>query len=241
MINLLIAILGLCIGSFLNVAILRLPKSQSIIKPASYCPSCKNFLRWYHNIPLLSWLFLRGKCAYCKNPISIQYPLIEVSCGVLFYYFSTILEPYYAIVAGIIFSLMLAMSIIDYRYKAVPDALLLPALLFALAFRLELEALHDALLFAGGFALLRICISAFKKQESMGEADTVIAAIIGAVLGIKLGLVAIYIAALIALLAFVIIKKANYELPFIPFLSLGLFITYIFKEFLLKLIGVYFG
>jgi leader peptidase (prepilin peptidase)/N-methyltransferase len=75
----------------------------------------------------------------------------------------------------------------------------------------------------------------------MGEADIIIAAIIGAILGIKLGLVAIYIAALIALLAFVIIKKTNYELPFIPFLSLGLFITYIFKEFLLKLIGVYFG
>ena len=77
-------IVGVAIGSFLNVVILRVPKGESISFPASHCPKCNNKLKFYHNIPLLSWIFLGGKCAYCKEKISLQYPLIEFLTSIIF-------------------------------------------------------------------------------------------------------------------------------------------------------------
>ena len=77
-------LLGLCIGSFLNVCILRLPRDQSLLRPRSTCPHCKQPIAWRDNIPVFSWLWLRGKCRWCHQPISKQYPLIEALVGVLF-------------------------------------------------------------------------------------------------------------------------------------------------------------
>jgi leader peptidase (prepilin peptidase)/N-methyltransferase len=188
-------------------------------------------LKWYHNIPLLSWIFLRGKCAYCKEKISIQYPLIEFMTALLFFVCALKEDNiYFALINGIIFSLLLGLSVIDLRYKAVPDSLSLPTLILALAFPDVLLRLQYALLFAGGFALLRIFITAVIKKEAMGEADIIIAAIIGAMLGVSCGLFAIYLAALFALPAFFMVAKKGFELPFIPFLAIGLFIAYLFSS-----------
>ncbi len=225
----LIALFGLCIGSFLNVAILRLPKGESISLPASHCPLCLHPLKWYHNIPLVSWLALRGKCAFCKRPISIQYPLVELSSAVIYglcyVHLGSLTQ---TLLVGSVFALLLALSIIDFRYKAVPDSLSIPALLIAFCTSIPLQSLQNGLLLMGTFTLLRFLVSALTKKEAMGEADSIIAGIIGALLGIKLGLVAIYIAAVIALIAFVVVRKRGYELPFIPFLALGLLITWFF-------------
>jgi len=227
--GLLIMLLGLCIGSFLNVAIVRLPLHQSINLPASHCPKCLHPLKWYHNIPLVSWLFLRGKCAFCHTSISVQYPLVELCTALLYGLCFLRLENLtQAFLMGTIFALLLALSIIDFRYKAVPDALSLPALLIAFCTQLPLQSLQNGLLLMGAFTFLRFSISALAKKEVMGEADTIIAGIIGAVLGIKLALAAIYISAVIALIAFVIVRKKGLELPFIPFLALGLLITWFF-------------
>ena len=227
--GLFIILIGLCIGSFLNVAILRLPHNQSINLPASHCPKCLHPLKWYHNIPLFSWIFLRGKCAFCHAPISIQYPLIELCSALLYglclFQLGNLTQ---ALLMGSVFALLLALSIIDLRYKAVPDALSLPALLIAFCTKIPLESLQNGLLLMGAFTLLRFSISALAKKEVMGEADSIIAGIIGAILGIKLGLIAIYISAVIALFAFIIVRKRGYELPFIPFLSLGLLLTWFF-------------
>lgn len=233
----LIGIIGLCIGSFLNVVILRIPNSESIAFPASHCPTCKHSLKWYHNIPLLSWLFLRGKCAFCQHPISVQYPLVELCSALLFLisYFQT----HYiaqALLLGLIFSLLLALSIIDLRFKAVPDSLSLPALFLAFFTGSPLVSLQNGLMFMGAFALLRFCVSALMKKEAMGEADIIIAGIIGAILGIKLGCFAVYLSAVIALIAFIIVRKKGYELPFIPFLSLALFMTWLFNTPILSLL-----
>jgi len=226
-----IGILGACIGSFLNVVILRLPQNKSIALPASHCPHCSHPLKWYHNIPLISWLALKGKCAFCQAPISKQYPLIEAACALCYvlvaWRIGTLTQ---ALLLGTIFSLLLALSVIDMRYKAVPDALTLPALFLAFLYRLPLESLQNGLIFLGAFALLRLSVSALAKKEAMGEADSIIAGIIGALLGIQLGFIAIYIAALIALVALMLLRKKGYELPFIPFLSLGLFIAWIFDQ-----------
>ncbi|ATB69497.1 leader peptidase (Prepilin peptidase) / N-methyltransferase [Sulfurospirillum diekertiae] len=225
----LITLFGLCIGSFLNVAILRLPKGESISLPASHCPHCLHPLKWYHNIPLASWFALRGKCAFCKSSISMQYPLVELGSALMYalcyVHLGNLTQ---TLLVGSVFALLLALSIIDLRYKAVPDSLSLPALLIAFCTAIPLQSFQNGLLLMGAFTLLRFLVSALTKKEAMGEADSIIAGIIGALLGIKLGLVAIYLAAVIALVAFVIVRKRGYELPFIPFLSLGLLITWFF-------------
>ncbi|MDR2080899.1 MAG: prepilin peptidase [Campylobacteraceae bacterium] len=225
-----LTVFGLLFGSFLNVLILRIPKNESVVFPASHCANCNTPLKWYHNIPIFSWLFLGGKCAFCKEKISFQYPLVEFLSALLFFVCALKESSLYAaLVMGLIFALLLALSLIDLRYKAVPDALSLPALVLALAFPEILSKLQYALLFAGGFALLRIFISAALKKEAMGEADIIIAAIIGAMLGVPLGLAAIYLSALFALPVFFIVAKKGFELPFIPFLTVGLFTAYLFN------------
>ncbi len=235
-------ILGLAIGSFLNVVILRVPENESILFPASHCPKCKAKLKFYHNIPVLSWIFLGGKCAYCKEKISIQYPLIELGTSIIF------LTAYlksgditHGIILGLLFSLLFALSIIDLKYKAVPDLISFPALFISFFARDFLNSFSDALMFAGGFTLLRMIVSWIIKKEAMGEADIIISAIIGATLGINLGLSAIYISAIIALPAFLLVGKKGFQLPFIPFLTLGLFITWLMDKYILDILDKIYG
>ncbi|BCD62014.1 leader peptidase / N-methyltransferase [Nitratiruptor sp. YY08-26] len=253
-------IFGLLIGSFLNVVILRLPQGESIIFPASHCPKCKKNLKWWHNIPLISWLLLGGKCYYCKEPISLQYPLIELLTGGIF---ALVLAfkglSIYSVVAAFVFALLLALSTIDLRYKAVPDSINLLAALLALWSSPEiLDNLQNALLVAGGLSMLRFVVSYYvsKKEEihlqkrfqqtpwlqefypkyimieAMGEGDIIVGFTIGAMVGLKLSLVTLFIAALIALPASIYsrVSKNHKELPFIPFLAIGLFLTYLFSQ-----------
>lgn len=227
----LFGIIGLSVGSFLNVVIARVPKEESISLPASRCITCRHPLRWYHNIPLFSWVFLGGKCAFCKKKISIQYPIVEILTTLIFVSSIMLTDSIIsATIYSVLFSMLLALSVIDLKYKAVPDCISIPALFVSLFVADFLVSLNAALLLAGGLALLRIIISWIIKKEAMGEADIIIAGIIGAVLGVELGLAAIYLSALIALPAFMIVSKKGYELPFIPFLTLGLYITWIFSE-----------
>lgn len=234
-------LIGLCIGSFLNVAIVRIPERKSILFPSSHCVTCKHPLKWYQNIPLFSWIALRGKCAFCKTPISMQYPLIELGCSLLyliaFHRTQSLME---GIILGTLFSLLLALSLIDVRYKAVPDLLSFPALFCAIATPPLFVSFQNALLFMGAFSFLRMGLSALLKKEVMGEADIIIAGIIGALLGIKLGLFAIYLSAVLALFAFLVVRKRGYELPFIPFLSLGLGLTWVFKTPILTLLETWY-
>lgn len=234
---------GLLFGSFLNVLILRIPKEESVVFPGSHCTSCNNKLKWWHNIPLLSWLILGGKCYYCKDKISIQYPIIELTTALLFgliYY--KLGDITYSFVAGLVFALLLGLSLIDLRYKAVPDSLNLAALTLAIfASPAILSNLVNALLYAGGFALLRFYVSFVVKKEALGEADIMIAATIGAMVGLKLGALAIFLSAIIALPVFIIIKDKDLEVPFIPFLALALFIVYMFDDFFTELMFKVYG
>ncbi|HIP43903.1 MAG TPA: prepilin peptidase [Sulfurospirillum arcachonense] len=234
--------IGLAVGSFLNVVIIRVPKGESISLPASHCVTCKHPLKWYHNIPIFSWVFLGGKCAYCKEKISIQYPIIEALTTFIFistaYQTSFVAE---TLILSTLFTMLLALSVIDFKYKAVPDCISIPALFVALFVDDFLISLNDALLLAGGFALLRIFVSWIIKKEAMGEADIIIAGIIGATVGVELGLAAIYISALIALPVFMIVKKKGYELPFIPFLALGLYITWVFSPQVTTVLRMIYG
>lgn len=253
-------ILGILIGSFLNVVILRIPNDESIAYPASHCFTCKTPLKPWHNIPLFSWIFLQGKCAFCGTKISVQYPLIELISGFIFLIIAIkmgVSVP--SILTAFTFLTLLALSMIDFRYKMVPDSLNLLALLFAIfsvtSFHAFTVHFQNALLFAGGFTLLRFALSyiltalakkgAKKTQtswnkhyhtypfvEALGEADIMIAATMGALLGVKLALFAIFVAALLSLPVMLLLLKRPPEeqkLPFIPFLAFGSFITFVYS------------
>jgi len=252
-------IFGLLFGSFLNVVILRIPKDESVVFGASHCTSCGNKLKPWHNIPLLSWIFLQGKCAYCANKISVQYPLIELLSGLIFAalaYKYSLSVPLFFIAMS--FLMLLALSVIDLKYKMVPDSLNLLAIFFAIFGAWSVggifENLQNALLFTGGFTLLRFALSYYLTSsvyragvktktswnkhfdrtpfiEAMGEGDIMVAATMGALLGVKLGLVAIFFSALLALPVMLFVMKGSKEeqrVPFVPFLAMATFIVYMF-------------
>ncbi len=239
----LFAVLGLVVGSFLNVLIIRIPKGENIAYPSSHCVKCNNKLKWYHNIPLFSWLFLKGRCAYCHEPISWQYPLIELTTMFIFIVsFLRVENITQSVIVALIFSLLLALSLIDFRFKEVPDSLNLSALtLSVFATGDIILGFQNALLFAGAFTLLRFYISYALKKEAMGEADIMIAGTIGAMLGINLGLFAIFFSAVLALVAFMIVQKKDIEMPYIPFLAAALFIVFIFEDFFSALMERLYG
>ncbi|MEA1919389.1 MAG: prepilin peptidase [Campylobacterota bacterium] len=234
---LLIFVLGTLIGSFMNVVIIRIPKEESVVFPASHCVSCDAKLKPWHNIPLVSWLMLRGKCSFCGAPISKQYPIVELLSGIIFvlvFMKMGISIPTLGI--AIVFLLLLALSVIDFYYKMVPDSLNLLALTLAIvsvySFPMFVEHGVHALLFAGGFTLLRFYLSYIIKKEAMGEADIMIAATMGALLGIKLTLAAIFISALLALPAMLLLRdekdEESLQVPFIPFLAMATLLVFIF-------------
>ena len=255
-------ILGISIGSFLNVLILRIPKDESVVFNGSHCTKCGNNLKPWHNIPLLSWLFLRGKCSFCSDKISIQYPLVELTSGLLFLVIANkfgLNLP--ALFIALSFSMLLSLSMIDFKYKMVPDSLNLLAIFFAIlgAWNIHgvLANFQNALLFAGGFTLLRFSLSYYltskahryaKKTitpwtknyhtypfiEAMGEGDIMVAATMGALLGVKLTLAAIFISAVLALPVMLVLMRTSNEehpsVPFVPFLAIATLVVYIFDS-----------
>jgi leader peptidase (prepilin peptidase)/N-methyltransferase len=260
-------ILGILLGSFLNVVILRIPQDESVMNGFSHCPACRNTLKPWHNIPIFSWIFLRGKCAYCGSKISLQYPFIEIVSGFIF--FALALKfglSFPALLIGFSFLTLLALSMIDFKYKMVPDSLNLLALLFAIFGAWSVDGIilnfQNALLFAGGFTLLRFALSyiltssahreankrvtpwsknyhTYPFIEAMGEGDIMVAATMGALLGVKLTLVAIFLSALLALPVMLFVLKMSKEeqkVPFVPFLAMATFIVYLFDSPILRYI-----
>jgi len=227
LIALFVFIFGILIGSFLNVVIYRIPKGESIAFPASKCQSCQTPLKWYHNIPIFSWLFLRGKCGFCSEKISAQYPLIELTTGILavilFYKLGLV---WYMPIVFIVFTLLLALVMIDFKYMEIPDNLNLLALALAIVSPTVLDSFQDALLAVGGMTLLRYYLSFFMRREAMGEGDIIVAGTMGALLGFPGFLYALFIAALVALVPSLLAKDT--QVPFVPFLIIGTFIAYIF-------------
>ena len=238
-----IFVIGVSIGSFLNMLIYRVPQNISLLSPKrSICPYCKSVIKWYENIPLISFVFLKGKCSSCQKRISLFYPFVELLYGItfllLFLKFGVSIE---FVISSFVISVLVVLSMIDIHYKAVPDYLLLIALVGAF-FLSEFSYLY-CLVFAGGAILLEFFVTfyiqnikvKFTKDESLlnqkalGEGDIPIFALIGGVLGLHLGFIAIFLAAVFAIIPSIInkIRNGDMELPFIPFLTLGFLIVYL--------------
>lgn len=233
-------IAGLIFGSFLNVLIHRLPLSVSLFKPVgSVCPHCQHAIKWYENIPVVSYLILKGKCSSCAGKISPIYPIVELTTGVvtLLLYTHQWFDLELLITIALFYTLIV-LSFIDLKYKAVPDYLLIIVVLLTLI----VGDWKNTLIFMGSFVLLELVLTFYiqtikakitknkdlENQHALGEGDIPIAGVIGGLLGIQLGVSAIFLAAIIALFPVVysLVSKQEIETPFIPFLSLGLFIVY---------------
>ena len=171
------ALLGAGIGSFLNVCILRLPKNESIVRPPSHCPRCGVGISWYDNIPVLSWLILRGRCRKCGNPISMQYPLIELVTAGLWAgmagHYGMDLE---ALRGAVFLTLLLGIALTDAREYIIPDEFSLGGGIIGLVFSAAqgIKGLWPALLGAGvGFVTLLLVAEVGKrafKRDAMGGA-----------------------------------------------------------------------
>jgi len=232
--------LGTIIGSFLNVCIHRLPKDESIIAPSSHCPHCGTSIHFYDNVPLLSFILLRGKCRECKASISIRYPLVEFLMGG----FSLILLHQYGISLLYItylafFASLTVISFIDISHKIIPDVISLSGIVAGLAiswFHPQIS-FKDSLIgvFLGGGTLYLVASGyhLVTKREGMGGGDVKLLAMIGAFIGWKGVLFTIlcssFLGALVGVVLVLSSSKADgkYAVPFGPFLSLGA-VIYIF-------------
>lgn len=222
-----IFILGVMIGSFLNVVIYRVPKNENIAFPASKCQSCHTPLKWYHNIPIFSWLFLGGKCAFCQAPISKQYPIVEFITGVIFLvlFMKLGLVWYFPFVA-LSFAALFALVMIDFKYMAVPDSVNFAALALALIQPAFIDAFIHAAIAAGGLYLIGLLSSLLARRQAMGGADVIVAGTMGALLGFPNFFVAIFLSAILAMIPALIWREKG--VPFVPFLALATFMVYLY-------------
>jgi leader peptidase (prepilin peptidase) / N-methyltransferase len=224
---------GLIIGSFLNVVIHRLPKQESLVTPRSRCPACQTTIAAWDNIPVVSFLLLRGRCRACRQPISWRYPVVETLTGCLFiltvFRFGVTLETLSLL---IFLSSLVAISFIDLDHQVIPNAITLPGIPLGLLGGLVvgeppvLDRLIGALAGAGFLYLVLLYGGAAYGQDAMGEGDLNLIALVGAFLGWRAVVVTILLACLIgsvvglALIAFRRLGRRQH-IPFGPFLSLG--------------------
>jgi leader peptidase (prepilin peptidase)/N-methyltransferase len=237
-----IFVFGACVGSFLNVCVSRWPAELSVVRPRSRCPKCETQIAWYDNIPLVSWIVLRAKCRACANPISAQYPLVELVVGVVWvlavWYFGLTLT---AFRVGLAATILLGIMLTDLLHYVIPDGFTVTGFLFALAAAPVALFLGDAGPFAGPWdAFVGACAGAgliaiigwlgevVMRKEAMGQGDVTLMAMIGAMVGPGRSFLTVFIGAAIGAAVFLLFvvpvgivraKRAGkeFELPLVPF------------------------
>ena len=232
-------ILGICVGSFLNVCIFRWPQEElSIIKPRSFCPSCKEMIAWRDNIPILSYLLLKGRCRRCGWRISLHYPLVELTYGVIF----TRIFLDYGFTAEFIFqsafaALLLIATVTDFQTRIIPDevnfygimlgmlmSFIFPSLQHETGHKLAIaDSVLGVLLGGGLLYVIAVVGDAMFKRESMGGGDIKLLAMIGAFLGYRFIFPTMFFASLGGSLIGIVLKLTRKEetIAFGPYLALG--------------------
>jgi len=240
------AVMGLCFGSFLNVCILRLAKEdkkeRSLFRPPSSCPHCHRPIAWRDNIPVVSWLLLRGKCRWCGHPISTQYPIIEAVVGVLWLAAMLAYGPTLRFVAAAVLgTILIGIAVTDARHYLIPDEYNWVGLVLGLALSLRggvdgfLQAVLGA---AGGFALLfavGLVGRWILKEEAMGGGDIKMMAMVGSFVGWKGALLTVFAAAVFGSLVYVplLLLKKKRLVPFGVFLAMGAGLSFVAGETIL--------
>ena len=226
-------VFGICIGSFLNVCIYRLPESKSIVHPRSMCPSCGTLIAFYDNIPIFSYIALRGKCRHCAARISFRYPVIEgisgiFAVGVLLKYglsFEALI--YYTFIAT-----LLVITFIDIDHQIIPDVITLPGIpiFFVAGFALSqitvVQSLLGILVGGGSLFLVAWLYHLLTRKEGMGGGDIKLLAMMGAVIGWQGVLFTIFVASAVGTISGLLLmlkagKSMKLAIPFGPFLAIG--------------------
>jgi prepilin signal peptidase PulO-like enzyme (type II secretory pathway) len=231
---------GLIFGSFLKAVIYRIPRKISIFKSSSFCPECKNKIRFYDNIPVLSYIILKGKCRNCKTKISFLYPLVEILTAVLFvsnyFFFRLSLE----LAVGIIFScLLVVISFIDIEFRIIPNKIVLPFAAVGIVLNIIISPINwwHPLVFSAG-AFLFMLIIHFIYTKGMGMGDVKFSLMVGAYLvkNVIVGLFAGFLAGSIYGLYMILVrkKKLKQAIPFGPFISLGSVVALFWGDYISK-------
>ncbi len=234
-----ITVVGTCIGSFLNVCIYRLPVSESIVFPKSKCPKCSQPIRWYDNIPVLSYIMLRGRCRECRVRIPVRYTVVEITtglCALAVYKSYGLTLP--AICYFIFIAALIVVIFIDIDHKIIPNTITLPGIpiCFLLSFGIPDVTWKASLIgiLAGGGSLFLVAkgYQIVTHKDGMGGGDIKLLAMMGAFIGWQGVLFTIYVSSILGTVVGVIVmiaagKNFKYAIPFGPFLSIGA-ITYIF-------------
>ena len=251
----LVGLFGLCVGSFLNVVIYRVPNGMSLAKPASHCPSCQYRLRWYDNIPVISYLILGGKCRSCKKHISFRYTAVEVAnalcwllCTLVFWADNI---PF-ACVAMLVSSVFICVFCIDLEHKIIPDRfqLILLALgAVGIFFDQDYGWLSHIIGAVAGFSVFYLISFGFEKlcgREGLGGGDVKLAGVAGLLLGWERLLLGLLLSTLPAAIIMLFLSRGKEgeerEFPFAPFLVLGFGAAMLFGaqivEWYLSLFGI---
>jgi leader peptidase (prepilin peptidase) / N-methyltransferase len=223
---------GLTIGSFLNVCIYRIPLDQSIVHPPSRCMRCGTALRWYHNVPVVSWVLLRGRCAFCGEPVSARYPSIELLTGIVFALHAFVFEPGPLLLVRLVFAaVLIVLAFIDIDHRILPDSMTLTGIPLGVLASFWLppgwrDSLIGVALGGGSLWLIAEGYYRWRKVEGMGMGDVKMLAMIGAVLGWRAVLVTLVLSSCSgALVGAAVMSRTKdgmrYALPFGTFLSIG--------------------
>ena len=227
--------LGLVIGSFLNVVIYRLPRGLGFVRGRSFCPKCKHKVNWFDNVPVISFLILKGRCRFCGRKISWRYPLIELLAGALFYlsYLSHLSFLSYLLICGLV-----VIFFIDLEHQIIPDEIVIPLSVLFLGYRLltNIQYLISNFLITGIVSFLFLyLIHLLTKGKGMGLGDVKLAFLMGLVLGFPKIVVAFYLAFLTGAFVGVILillsrAKLKQKIAFGPFLVFGTIFSLLWGE-----------
>ncbi len=232
-------VFGMVVGSFLNVCICRMPKDESVVSPPSHCPHCSYQIRWYDNIPVISYLLLRGKCRGCGARISLQYPLVELLNGILTLFLFLRFGPTLAFAAYFVFcSALVVITFIDIEHQIIPDEISLSGIVigFVLSFFLQghgwLNSILGILLGGGSLLFVAYAYQWLTGKEGMGGGDIKLLAMMGAFLGWKSIPFIILASSLVGSVVGISImlfqkKDSKLAIPFGPYLAFGA-VLYIF-------------
>ena len=212
-------LVGLCVGSFLNVCVARWPSELSVIRPRSRCPHCGHQLAWFENIPLFSWLALRARCRCCDETISAIYPLLEISIGVLWASCVWYAGPTFtALRLAVFLTILTGVALTDVKHYLIPDGFTVTGLFWSIGGALVAPFLGESVLFAGPYdALVGACAGAgliavigwlgeaALKREAMGMGDMTLMAFVGAALGPARAIATVFVGATIGAVAFLAI------------------------------------
>ena len=237
LIIIMIFLLGICLGSFYCCIGYRIPNKISTIRPNSFCPKCKTPLKWYMNIPLFSYIFLKGKCAFCKEKISKMYFIIELFCGLLFlssYIYFGISKNFFILI--ILSSALLVTIVTDFKYYYISDRVILLSsisVLITYIYYLNYKELFYYIISGISCFLLMWGIKLIGdkvfKKESLGGGDIKLMILIGLTLGIIDAITSLLISSSLALIMSIFMIKKSEEniVPFGPFLLIGTMVMYI--------------